>query len=193
MKILLLAATASLIIGIWQDGLQKGWYEGVTIYLAVIIIVIVTAANDYLKDKQFRKLLAVRKDRKVLVIRNSGAVVNISVFDLLVGDILLLKQGDQVPADCLLIEGEDFKADESNITGESDHLRKNPFSIDSNGNIPDPFLLSGSMVVLGKGTALVCAVGMHTRTGEAEEKLFVDEDEGTPLQIKLESVANFIG
>jgi len=51
LRILLLAATASLILGIWQEGLAKGWYEGVTIYLAVLIIVVVTAGNDYMKDK----------------------------------------------------------------------------------------------------------------------------------------------
>ncbi len=49
------------------------------------------------------------------------------------------------------------------------------------------------MVVLGKGTAVVCAVGIHTRTGEVEEKLFEDDGEGTPLQQKLERVADFIG
>jgi magnesium-transporting ATPase (P-type) len=51
LRILLLAATVSLIIGIWKEGLEKGWYEGVTIYLAVIIITSVTAFNDYMKDK----------------------------------------------------------------------------------------------------------------------------------------------
>jgi hypothetical protein len=63
MRVLLAAATVSLTIGIWREGIYKGWYEGVTIYLAVIIIVTVTATNDYLKDKQFRRLLAVRKER----------------------------------------------------------------------------------------------------------------------------------
>ena len=48
-------------IGIWKEGLAKGWYEGVTIYLAVVIITFVTATNDYIKDKQFRKLMDVRK------------------------------------------------------------------------------------------------------------------------------------
>lgn len=60
-------------------------------------------------------------------------------------------------------------------------------------HIPNPFLLGDSMVVLGKGTAVVCAVGINTRTGEVAEKLFDDDSEGTPLQQKLERVANFIG
>jgi magnesium-transporting ATPase (P-type) len=83
-----------------------------------------------------------------------------------------------------LIEGDEFKADESNITGESQHVNKYPFQTgDSHSNqIPDPFLLADSMVVLGKGTAVVCAVGTNTITGEVEEKLFEDDDEGTPLQ-----------
>jgi len=88
-----LAATASLAIGIWKEGLAKGWYEGVTIYLAVVIITVVTAANDYLKDKQFRKLLAVRKERRILTVRG-GETINLSIFDLLVGDIILVSIGD---------------------------------------------------------------------------------------------------
>ena len=51
MQILIAAATVSLAIGIWREGLEKGWYEGVTIYLAVVIIVTVTATNDYIKEK----------------------------------------------------------------------------------------------------------------------------------------------
>mmetsp|Transcript_24381 Transcript_24381/g.23982 ORF Transcript_24381/g.23982 Transcript_24381/m.23982 type:complete len:164 (+) Transcript_24381:766-1257(+) len=54
-------------------------------------------------------------------------------------------------------------------------------------------MLAESMVVLGKGSAVVCAVGVHTRTGEAEEKLFEDDGEGTPLQRKLERVSDLIG
>lgn len=96
-----------------------------------------------------------------------------------------MKQGDHIPADCLLIEGDEFKADESNITGESEHVYKSPLN-NSNGSneskkISNPFLLGDSMVVMGKGVAVVCAVGVNTRTGEVEEKLFEDDDEGTPL------------
>jgi magnesium-transporting ATPase (P-type) len=90
LRILLLAATVSLGIGIWKEGVEKGWYEGVTIYLAVIIITAVSATNDYVKEKQFRKLNAIRKQRFVLVTRN-GKTKEISSFDLLVGDILHLK------------------------------------------------------------------------------------------------------
>ena len=51
MRILIVAATISLGIGIWREGIEKGWYEGVTIYLAIVIIVTVTATNDYMKER----------------------------------------------------------------------------------------------------------------------------------------------
>lgn len=133
-----------------------------------------------MKEKQFRKLLETRKQRFVLVTRNRGKTQQISCYDILVGDIIHLKQGDHIPADCLLIEGDEFETDESNITGESLHLKKHP--LEDKKHTPDPFLLGDSMVVLGKGTAIVCAVGEMTQTGEVEEKLFEDDEEGTPLQ-----------
>ena len=126
MKILLAAATVSLVIGILREGIEKGWYEGITIYFAIVIIVTVTATNDYMKDKQFRKLMDVRKERYILVTRNNGKTKSISTYDLVVGDIIELKQGDHIPADCLLIEGDEFETDESNITGESLHVKKFP-------------------------------------------------------------------
>lgn len=58
--------------------------------------------------------------------RNRGKTLQISAFDLLVGDIIYLKQGDHIPADCLLIEADEFEVDESHITGESEHIKKYP-------------------------------------------------------------------
>ena len=138
--------------------------------------------------------MAIRKQHEVLVLRDDGKEQTVSTFDLVVGDILLLKQGDSKPADCLLLDGDDVQVDESNITGESAHVKKEPFT--GNGNskaAPCPFLIGDSMLVMGKGTAVVCCVGQNTQTGEVEEKLFEDDTEGTPLQHKLERVANFIG
>ena len=59
MQILIAAATVSLLIGIWKEGFASGWHEGGTIYFAILIIISVTATNDYMKEKQFRRLLAV--------------------------------------------------------------------------------------------------------------------------------------
>lgn len=89
LRVFIVAATVSLAIGIWKEGVEKGWYEGLSIYFAVFVIVSITATNDYMKNKQFRKLMDVRKDSKILVTR-LGHTTEISKFALLVGDIVQL-------------------------------------------------------------------------------------------------------
>jgi len=181
------------MIGVWKEGLEHGWYEGVTIYIAVVIIVSVTAGNDYMKEKQFQKLMEVRKSREILAIRGNKPIP-VNTYDLVVGDILELHAGDQLPADAVVIEADHMQVDESNITGESKHLRKETLKEDmSNAATANPFLLEGSMVVLGEGKAVVCAVGESTQNANVEEKLFEDDDEATPLQKKLDNVAEQIG
>lgn len=88
-------------MGIWKDGIAHGWLEGVTIYAAVIIIVCVTAGNNYVKERQFQKLNALAKDISVPVTR-SGKMKNLSIYELLVGDIIQINTGDKIPADCIL-------------------------------------------------------------------------------------------
>ncbi len=68
---MLLAATVSLVIGIWKEGWAQGWLEGVTIYIAVTIIVSVSAGNNYFKDRQFRTLMQQRGQRSVSVIESN--------------------------------------------------------------------------------------------------------------------------
>ena len=91
--------------------------------------------------------------------RNEGKIKDMSTYDIMVGDILHLSQGDHIPADCLVLEADELLTDESNITGESDHLKKQPYYIEDTGTPTDPFLLADSMVVNGKAVVLVCCVG----------------------------------
>ncbi len=93
LQILLVAAAVSLAIGIWQDGIAKGWIEGVTIYIAVAIIITVTAGNNYVKEKQFQKLMAASQDLSMPVVRG-GKKTNESIYDLVVGDVVQIKTGD---------------------------------------------------------------------------------------------------
>jgi len=80
------------------------YVEGLAILAAVFIVSAVTAVNDWSKDRKFRQLSAIAKDRKIKVIRN-GEQTLVSVYDLLVGDVLFLTIGDIIPADGLLISG----------------------------------------------------------------------------------------
>lgn len=89
LKILCASAFVSLVLGIATEGIKEGWLEGASILIAVIIIVTVTSANNYIKEKQFQKLNAIASAKNVNVYRG-GELLNMSVYDLLVGDIVEL-------------------------------------------------------------------------------------------------------
>ncbi|XP_015670622.1 plasma membrane calcium-transporting ATPase 3 isoform X5 [Protobothrops mucrosquamatus] len=136
---------------------EAGWIEGAAILLSVICVVLVTAFNDWSKEKQFRGLQSrIEQEQKFTVIRN-GQLVQIPVAELVVGDIAQIKYGDLLPADGVLIQGNDLKIDESSLTGESDHVRKS--------GDKDPMLLSGTHVMEGSGRMVISAVGVNSQTG----------------------------
>ncbi|XP_058266326.1 plasma membrane calcium-transporting ATPase 3b isoform X9 [Hemibagrus wyckioides] len=136
---------------------EAGWIEGAAILLSVICVVLVTAFNDWSKEKQFRGLQSrIEQEQRFAVVRN-GNVIQIPVADMVVGDVAQVKYGDLLPADGILIQGNDLKIDESSLTGESDHVRK---SVDK-----DPMLLSGTHVMEGSGRMLVTAVGVNSQSG----------------------------
>ncbi|XP_050952332.1 plasma membrane calcium-transporting ATPase 3b isoform X4 [Labeo rohita] len=136
---------------------EAGWIEGAAILLSVICVVLVTAFNDWSKEKQFRGLQSrIELEQRFAVVRN-GNVIQIPVAEMVVGDMAQVKYGDLLPADGVLIQGNDLKIDESSLTGESDHVRK---SADK-----DPMLLSGTHVMEGSGRMLVTAVGVNSQSG----------------------------
>ncbi|XP_059396217.1 plasma membrane calcium-transporting ATPase 3 isoform X2 [Carassius carassius] len=136
---------------------EAGWIEGAAILLSVICVVLVTAFNDWSKEKQFRGLQSrIELEQRFAVVRN-GNVIQIPVAEMVVGDMAQVKYGDLLPADGVLVQGNDLKIDESALTGESDHVRK---SVDK-----DPMLLSGTHVMEGSGRMLVTAVGVNSQSG----------------------------
>ncbi|XP_054591967.2 plasma membrane calcium-transporting ATPase 2 isoform X4 [Nothobranchius furzeri] len=136
---------------------EAGWIEGAAILLSVVCVVLVTAFNDWSKEKQFRGLQSrIEQEQKFQVVRGSQ-VIQLPVADIVVGDIAQIKYGDLLPADGVLIQGNDLKIDESSLTGESDHVKK---SADK-----DPMLLSGTHVMEGSGRMVVTAVGVNSQTG----------------------------
>ncbi|KAG8525135.1 Plasma membrane calcium-transporting ATPase 4, partial [Galemys pyrenaicus] len=148
---------------------EAGWIEGAAILFSVIIVVLVTAFNDWSKEKQFRGLQnRIEKEQKFSIIRN-GHIIQLPVAEIVVGDIAQVKYGDLLPADGILIQGNDLKIDESALTGESDHVRK---SLER-----DPMLLSGTHVMEGSGRMLVTAVGINSQTGIIFTLLGVSEEE----------------
>uniref|UniRef100_A0A1I8P3E0 Calcium-transporting ATPase n=1 Tax=Stomoxys calcitrans TaxID=35570 RepID=A0A1I8P3E0_STOCA len=154
-----------------------GWIEGFAILVSVIVVVLVTAFNDYSKERQFRGLQSrIEGEHKFSIIRG-GEVCQISVGDIVVGDIAQIKYGDLLPADGILIQSNDLKVDESSLTGESDHVKK---GIDS-----DPMVLSGTHVMEGSGKMVVTAVGVNSQAGIIFTLLgAADEEDGDEKKAK---------
>lgn len=167
--VLMVAAGVSLLLALYSkyfggetthgdetEG-EVSWIEGVAILCAVVVVVLVTATNDWQKERQFRGLQdKIESDHRMSVIRE-GEIVEVLVGDIVVGDICLVKYGDLLPADGVIIQSNDLKVDESSLTGEPDHVKK--------GDTIDPMLLSGTHVMEGSGKMVVTAVGVNSQAG----------------------------
>lgn len=182
--ILLGCAALSLGFGIKEHGAQEGWYEGGSIFVAVFLVVVVSAGSNFKQERQFDKLSKISDNIQIDAVRD-GRRQKISIFDILVGDVVFLKIGDQVPADGLFIDGHSLQVDESSMTGESDHVE-----VDSHQN---PFLFSGSKIADGYARMLVVSVGVNTAWGEMMSSITRNSSEQTPLQIRLNKLTSSIG
>ncbi|KAL2202900.1 calcium-translocating P-type ATPase [Sarocladium strictum] len=189
--LLTISATISLVIGIYQSlDAEEGtsnieWVDGVTVVVAILVIVFASAATDWQKTHKFEKLNERKEQRDVLVVR-SGCDRMISVYDVMVGDVMHLEAGDVVAVDGVLIQGSNLQVDESSLSGESELVHKVPADrlvhhkdLDAN-----PFILSGTTVSRGVGRYLVTAVGASSQYGRMLMSLRTDIEE-TPLQAKL--------
>ncbi|XP_030494512.2 putative calcium-transporting ATPase 11, plasma membrane-type [Cannabis sativa] len=182
--ILMISAATSIGVGVATEGWPNGMYDGLGILLSIFLVVMVTAISDYKQSLQFRDLDKEKKNIAVQVTRD-GCRQKISIYELLVGDLVHLSIGDQVPADGIFVSGYSLTVDESSLSGESE-----PMNVSKNR----PFLLSGTKVQDGSGKMLVTAVGMRTEWGRLMETLSEScGNNETPLQVKLNGVATIIG
>ncbi|KAF1811946.1 calcium-translocating P-type ATPase [Eremomyces bilateralis CBS 781.70] len=205
--LLTVAAIISLALGLYQTFGQEHepgeakveWVEGVAIIVAILIVVVVGTLNDYQKERQFIKLNRKKDDRKAKCIR-SGRTMEISVYDILVGDVMLIEPGEVIPVDGIIISSNNVKCDESSATGESDLLKKQAADRvmdvlrgdgDADLHKLDPFILSGSKIAEGTGHYLATAVGVNSTYGRTMMSLQEDV-EATPLQRKLNVLADNI-
>ncbi|XP_074281131.1 calcium-transporting ATPase 10, plasma membrane-type-like isoform X2 [Silene latifolia] len=181
--ILIVAAMALLALGIKSEGRKQGWYNGGSILFAAIIVIVVTAISDYIQYLQFQKLSKEKRNIHVEVVRG-GRRKEISIYDIVVGDVATLKIGDKVCADGVLISGHSLAIDESFITGESKIVTKDSRS---------PFLMAGCSVADGYGTMLVINVGIETEWGMLMASMSEEPGEETPFQVRLNGLATVIG
>jgi len=192
--ILQVAAIVSLALSFYkppggdeEEEHSTDWIEGFAILLAVVIVVFVTAFNDWSKEKQFRGLQdRIEGEQTFSVIRNN-VMTQVQVGELVVGDIASVKYGDLLPADGLVMQSNDLKIDESSLTGESDQVTK--------GLGKDPIVLSGTHVMEGSGKVLVTAVGVNSQAGIIFTLLgaAADEAEDMEKQRKKKDVEEGVG
>ncbi|KAJ3089670.1 Calcium-transporting ATPase 10, plasma membrane-type [Quaeritorhiza haematococci] len=181
-QILLIGSAIVLVLGTIECP-KEGWVEGFAIFVAVAVVLSVTAGNDWSKERKFRRLLLMQSDKKTKVIR-AGIKNQISSWDVVVGDLVEVLVGDEIIADGVLVLGNRLVVDESPLTGESIPVKKGPSA---------PFMFSGCQVSEGSGLMLVTAVGSHSSGGRIQEILNSRENEQTPLQKKLQTLAVLIG
>ncbi|PHT38922.1 hypothetical protein CQW23_22495 [Capsicum baccatum] len=180
--IVLLYAVLSLGFGIRKHGL-KGCLDGGFILVALFFAISVSAYCNYWHKQQLYELCRPIESVSILVIRN-GKDMRISSSEAVVGDVIRLKAGDQVPADGIYIGDKSLQIDESTITRKNDLVE-----VDGSINM---FLLSGSKVLRGSGRMLVTAVGMDTALAEIISPTCFNHDHKSLLQKKLHKLTSHI-
>lgn len=199
-QILVVAAIVQIVLGVFLSDNGTDWVDGLSIVVAILVVVLVGSITNYQKEQKFRELNDIQSEgTKYTVIRNGQPEQHISD-DLLVGDLLMVNYGEIIPADILLVEGNGIKMDESALTGESDAMRKENFGncmakkMKGESKLPSHLILSGTNCVEGSGKAIIIAVGDHSQKGIIRRTVDnAQQDAKTPLEEKLETIADMIG
>ena len=169
-QLLILCALISIILGCTlSDDTSKDWIDGLSMIIAVIIVVMVESITKYQEKKQLSEINQRQaKEIKYKIIRK-GIVEERLYEDILVGDLIFINYGEIIPVDILLTEGNGIKMDEFELTGQTLYARKEIYpkcqEIKDKGgiNVPSPLILSGTKCVQGNGKGIVLCVGSHSQ------------------------------
>lgn len=191
-QILLVAAAISLILAF----IEKDFIETIGIFLAIFFATTVGFYFERDAARKFNVLNALGEEQPVKVRRN-GKVTEIPRKDVVVGDVILMETGDEVPADGRLIVATNLQIDESSLTGEpicSKHILTNdPAGREhTDSTYPADMVLRSTMVMDGRGEAIVTAVGDATEIGKVARKSTETTGTKTPLNVQLEKLAALI-
>jgi len=188
-KVLLIAALLSFIISI----LHNEFAETIGIFFAIFLATGISFFFEYDANRKFDLLNAVNEETLVKVLR-SGKVHEIPRKDVVVGDVLFLDTGDEIPADGILIEAVSLQINESNLTGEPIVNKTiNPEDFDEEATYPSNKVMRGTTVVDGRGKVKITEVGDETEIGKVARQATVETEEPTPLNIQLTKLATLIG
>ncbi len=184
-QILLVAAFVSLILAF----IEKNFMETIGIFVAVFIATTVGFYFERDAAKKFNLLTALSEEQPVKVRRN-GKVMEIPRHDVVVGDVVLVEVGDEVPADGELIVCNDLQINESTLTGEP--VTEKSLEGGGDGAYPRNIILRSTMVMNGRGEFVVTAVGDATEIGKVAKKSTEQTSVETPLHMQLDKLAKMI-
>ena len=184
-QILLVAAFVSLILAF----IEKNFMETIGIFVAVFLATTVGFYFERDAAKKFNLLTALSEEQPVKVRRN-GKVMEIPRHDVVVGDVVLVEVGDEVPADGELIVCNDLQINESALTGEP--VAEKSLEGGGDGAYPRNVILRSTMVMNGRGEFLVTAVGDATEIGKVAKKSTEQTSVETPLHMQLDKLAKMI-
>ena len=186
-QILLVAALVSLLLAF----IERDFMETLGIILAVVIATTVGFYFECDAARRFNVLTAMNEDQRVKVRRN-GRVTEVKRREVVVGDIILVEVGDEIPADAQLVEAVNLQVDESSLTGEPLTTKNINATKEGNEAYPPNVILRSTMVMNGRGTAVVTAVGDATEIGKVAQKSTESTSVKTPLNIQLDKLAKLI-
>ncbi|MDE6192871.1 MAG: calcium-translocating P-type ATPase, PMCA-type [Muribaculaceae bacterium] len=194
--ILLIAGALSIGISCYEYyGLDKGpsvFFEPVGIFIAILLATGLAFYFELKADKEFALLNQVNDDEPVQVIRNGNAM-QIPKKDVVVGDIVILNTGEEVPADGELLEAVSLNIDESTLTGEPMcHKTTDPEQFDPDATFPSDHAMRGTKIMEGHGVMRVLAVGDKTENGKVFEAAQIDDSVKTPLNEQLDGLGDLI-
>jgi P-type E1-E2 ATPase len=165
-----MAAVVSVVIGIIQRGFPDGLLEGVSIFIALTIIIVVTSGNNYVSERRLADLVNLSEKQEVCVYRGKTDSITIDGSELVVGDLIYFEAGMKVPADCIMVEGQDVFTIEGELTGEPDNMEKVYIDEYNYNNGATGTMMAKSLIYSGFGKALIVAVGPNTVAGVITEK-----------------------
>ena len=188
-KVLLVAAAFSLLISV----IESEYAETIGIFFAIFLATGIGFYFEYDANKKFDLLNAVGEETPVMVIRN-GKVHEIPKKDIVVGDVVILNTGDEIPADGILLEAVSLQVNESSLTGElMVNKTTDEAHFDEEATYPSNSVMRGTTVTDGHGVMCVERVGDATEIGKVARQATEQSQEQTPLNLQLTKLANLIG
>ena len=186
-KILLVAACVSLLLAF----IENDFIETIGIFIAIVLATTVGFWFERDAAKKF-ELLTAMNDEQLVKVRRNGMVQEIKRKEVVVGDIVLLQVGDEVPADAELLRAVNLQVDESSLTGEPLATKSADALDEGEGAYAANVLLRSSLVMNGHGEAVVVKVGDETEIGKVATKSVESTDVRTPLDTQLDKLAKMI-